>query len=210
MTLKTDRLLLRPFELTDVDDVYANARPVVPETVQVLAMSQFGVLARDVPTASHHSRNCCRVRPERSVPPLSRVLSNWASRTCILPLGCHWSSGATLTSHRPTMSVRRCATVPASPWVKRTQRGRLPRMSLPKLPNQSVAPACVIFRLSCSSSILSRLLAPPPKCVDSRGDFATIRHLSPCIYNQPTRLTPRPYGLQCEHRLVNDPLALPQ
>ena len=83
-------------------------------------------------------RSSWRTRRSNAAPPLN-ALSNWVSRTSVVPRGCHRSSGDTATSVRQTTSVSRSATCSRLPWVRRTQRGRLHRLSWPSSFNQPIS-----------------------------------------------------------------------
>ena len=128
-------------------------RPFRPETPQVLAISQFGVRDLPAPSASHHSLNCRRIDSGSSTAPPSAALSNCASRTSDVPCGRHRSPGETTTSGLQTIRVSRSATRSGLPSVRRTQRGRLPRVSFPNSFNQPI-------RSSCFSRSRSRIFHP--------------------------------------------------
>ena len=110
-------------------------RPGLPLIVQVLAISQFGVVAAlPLPgIASHHPLSCdwtwrlTRLFGLSSSTSLAGVMSHKLSLRMGFPYGIQLSREETIISGRFTMCVRRLATSPRSPSTVRMQRGWLPR-----------------------------------------------------------------------------------
>ena len=101
-------------------------------------MSQCGVPDLPASFASHHFPNSRRTRSGTSTAPPCNRLFSCASRMSLVPCGCQQSLEEITTSALPTTRVSRSATRSARPSVRRTQRGRLPRSSLPSFFNQSI------------------------------------------------------------------------